>query len=288
MRGLDEKGFTLIELLITVAILGLIASAGLALLTSTLKAHDQGDSQSAFYQEGLLAMERMVRHVQCSTYLLIPNDHNTTRDILALSGFVNEDSDYYFFATSGTLFPRIDEHPAADMTGDSAPGIKGVDDDGDGQIDEGGTNNDDEDLNIDEDKRDGITNDTDSLIDEDTTNDMTADGKSGIEGMDDDGNGSVDDRNFKDDDEDGGFDEDPLNALLYLYDSGAKTLTESSPSTSQSTILSSQVTNFQVTSGVTNCVLITLTLTGDDGKSITFSEYAYPRNMLQKTGKRVR
>jgi hypothetical protein len=35
-------------------------------------------------------------------------------------------------------------------------------------------------------------------------------------------------------------------------------------------------------------ISIALTLTADDGKSIQFFEYVYPRNILQKTGKRVR
>ncbi|GAF82203.1 unnamed protein product, partial [marine sediment metagenome] len=232
------------------------------------------------------------------TYLLIPNAHPNaqypTRDILAVSGFVNDDNDYYFFATSGTLFPRIDEDMDADMNADAGPGIKNIDDDGDTAVDDGGTGDDDEDGTSDEETLDGIDNDDDGLIDEDLKSDITSDGQPGIAGMDDDGDDTVDEGNFKDDDEDGQIEEDPLNALLYIYDSGAKTLTESSPGTAQSTILSSQVTNFQVTSGHTNCtncplcVLIELTLTGEDAESVTFSECVYPRNILQKTGKRVR
>ena len=33
---------------------------------------------------------------------------------------------------------------------------------------------------------------------------------------------------------------------------------------------------------------IALTLTDDDGYSIQFFEYVYPRNVMQNTGKRVR
>jgi uncharacterized repeat protein (TIGR01451 family) len=46
---------------------------------------------------------------------------------------------------------RINEDPPGDANGDGAPGILGVDDDGDGFIDEGSVNNDDEDGWIDED-----------------------------------------------------------------------------------------------------------------------------------------
>jgi hypothetical protein len=35
-------------------------------------------------------------------------------------------------------------------------------------------------------------------------------------------------------------------------------------------------------------ILISLTLTGDDGETLRFTEYVVPRNVLQKIGKRVR
>jgi hypothetical protein len=285
LKRIGEKGITLLELLMAIAIMALVIPSATGLISSALQAQGRGTDRSALYQEGLLAMERIVKKVQVCTYLLIPNAHNTTRDLLAVSGFVNDDGDYYF---GDSLFPRIDEDPGSDMTGDSAPGIKGVDDDGDGTTDGGGTGDDDEDGISDEDLLDGLDNDGDGLIDEDFRSDANNDSVPGIKGMDDDGDGSVDEGHFKDDDEDGSFEEDGLNALVYLFDSGAKTLTESKPGTSQSVVLSTHVTNFQVTSGITNCVLITLTLTADDGENVTFSEYVYPRNSLQKTGKRVR
>jgi len=264
VRRFDEKGLTLIELLIAIGIMGMIAAAGSAMLSSAINAHTQGDARSGLYQEGLLAMERMIGKVQRCTYLLIPNAHNTTRNILAVSGFTNDDNDNYY---DDPLFPRIDE-------------------DRDGTPDDGGAGDDDEDGLNDEDPLDGIDNDGDGLVDEDSTNDATADGEPGITGMDDDGDDSVDEGNFKDDDEDGAIEEDPLNALVYQFDSSANILGEVSSGTT--IVLSSAVSDFQVTSGISNCVLITLTLAGDDGEVVTFSEYAYPRNILQKTGKRVR
>lgn len=285
MKRGDEKGLTLIEMLIALAIMGMIAGAGSALLSSTIHAHQQGDARSSIYQEGLLAMERMTQRVRLCTYLLIPNAHDPTRDLLAVSGFTNDDNDYYF---GDPLFPRIDEDPNEDMTDDGGSGVENADDDGDGSTDQGNFKDDDEDETNNEDPLDGADNDGDGLIDEDFADDAHSDGEPGIAGMDDDGDGTADEGSNSDDDEDGSTNEDPLNALLYLYDSMAKTLTESSPSAGQNVVLSNHVTNFQVTSGVTNCVLITLQLTADDGKSVTFSEYVYPRNLLQKTGKRVR
>ena len=106
--------------------------------------------------------------------------------------------------------------------------------------------------------------------------------------MDDDGDGSVDEGNYKDDDEDGLTAEDPLNALIYLFDSGTSTFRESFPETGETTNLSTHVTLFRATYEAPERILIELTLTGDDGEVVEFVEYACPRNMFQKTGRRVR
>lgn len=204
---------------------------------------------------------------------------------MAFSGTYNDDNDYYF---GDPLFPRIDEDPGADMNLDHSPGIGLVDDDGDGTIDDGGAGDDDEDGLNDEDALDGLDNDSDGNIDEDFTNDITGDGKAGIAGMDDDGDDSVDEGNFKDDDEDGSFGEDPLNELLYLFDSGSSTLRESFPETGEMTDLSTHVTLFRTTYEAPERILIELTLTGDDGEIVEFVEYVCPRNTYQKTGRRVR
>ena len=117
--------------------------------------------------------------------------------------------------------------------------------------------------------------------------------ESGIEGMDDNGDGTVDDEDDEDDDEDGEENEDPLNPLIYTFDSGTHTLSESNVTTGALVVLSTRVSLFRVTYQPPDAthaprVQIALTLTGDDGKSVAFVEYAYPRNVLQKTGKRVR
>ena len=285
MRMIGEKGLTLLELLIALSITGVIAVTAAALVSASLDAHNQNDATSNLYQEGLIAMERMTSGVRSSTYLLIPNAHNTTRNILAFSGTYNDDSDYY---SGVTLFPRIDEDPGWDMNGDGYPGIQSIDDDGDGSTDEGSFKDDDEDGGNDEDPLDGVENDVDGNIDEDFGEDITYDNEPGIAGMDDDADGSVDEGDDDDDDEDGTEDEDPLNPVIYQFDSGANSLREIVPHSGVTVVLSTHVTQFQVTSGVSNCVLITMTLTGDDGKTVTFLEYVYPRNSLQKTGKRVK
>lgn len=229
MIRVGQKGLTLIELLIAIAIFGLIAAAAAALLSASLNANTQGDSRYGLYREGLMIMERMTGEVRRCTFLLIPNAHNDVRDILAFSGFVNEDNDFYF--DDDPLFPRIDEDPKKQMTDDGKSGIEGVDDDGDGQVDESGQD---------------------------------------------------------DDDEDGLVDEDPLNPVIYSYDGGTSTLQVSDTYSDQTVVLSTRVSTFQVTWETPDRILITLTLTGDDGEGVTFSEYVHIENTYQRIGKRVK
>jgi prepilin-type N-terminal cleavage/methylation domain-containing protein len=285
MKPLNQQGLTLIELLVGMAILAMIVTAAAAALSAALTTQNQGEATLALYQEGLLAMERMVQGVQLSTYLLIPNNHTPTRDILAFSGTVNDDNDFYF---EDPLFPRIDEDPGQDMNGDGDAGIDQVDDDGDTVVDNSSFKDDDEDGTLDEDPLDGIDNDGDGLIDEDPGDDISDDGESGFANMDDNGDGDVDEGDSDDDDEDGTEDEDPLNPVLYTYDSNTNTLQETFPHSGQTAVISSRVTQFQTVWQAAGTVLITLILSGDDGESVTFSEYVYPRNRLQKSGRRVR
>jgi hypothetical protein len=146
-------------------------------------------------------MERMTDGVRRSTYILIPNAHSPTREILAFSGRINDDDDYYF---NDPLFPRIDEDTAFDMDEDGDDGIIGIDDGGDGYIDEGvADSDDDEGSYADEDPHDGVDNDGDGNVDEDISADSNADGAPGINRMDDDGDGPIDEGEVWDDDEDG-------------------------------------------------------------------------------------
>jgi len=295
MRQLGEKGLSMVELLVSFTIMGIIAVVATPLFSTCLDTYRVAYARSMLYHEGLLAMERMTGGVRRCTYLLIPNSHTPIRnDILAFSGFVNDDNDYYF---DDSLFPRIDEDTGSDMNNDGYSGIFNIDDDGNGAIDEESDNgDDDEDGEANEDRLDGIDNDSDGNIDEDLPQDTNSDNAPGIAGIDDDGDGNVDEDSKWDDDEDGLIDEDSLNPLIYSFDSSTNTLREIFSDTGQSVVLSTHVTSFQVTytynatvpESIIFWIKIDLTLTGDDGENVVFSEYVYPRNTLQKTGKRVR
>jgi len=301
MRASGEKGFTLVEVVMAVAIMGMIAAGTTVLISTYLDAHAYATAKSQLYREGLMAMEHMIDGVKRCTSLAIPNNHNQTRDILAFSGTINEDNDYYF---GDPLFPRIDEDVGRDSNDDGMHGIVGIDDDGDGDIDEwfaswdGG--DDDEDAfnwwEVDDDPVDGIDNDDDGNIDEDVPADMNNDAKPGIAGMDDDGDTLVDEDaagqegigDSGDDDEDGLINEDNFNETIYTFDSATNRLLAACPYTGESSVLSTHATFFEAHYEAPERIWISLTLTGDDGETISFVEAVYPRNTFQKTGKRVR
>ncbi|MDF1590187.1 MAG: type II secretion system protein [Desulfobacterales bacterium] len=296
MRKCGENGLTLMELLITVTILLIIAAVATPLLSSSLDAHRSGIARSRLYQEGLLAIERMTAGAKKTTFLTVPNNRKPSRDILAFSRLVNTDGDFYFGAWGNPLFPRIDED-THDYFSSGGYGIRGVDEDGDELFDEGQQSDDDEDGLTGEDKFDGLDNDLDGNIDENVTKDMNQDGAYGIKGIDDDGDGQVDEGvgEDSDDDEDGLKNEEVVLFAVYLYNSAAKTLTEihSDPVTgilgsAPKVVLSDHVTNFEAFFEAPERIRITLSLTGDNGESATFTEYVCPRNVFQKTGKRVR
>ena len=293
MRLACQKGLTLVELIITVSIMAIIVSAAIPLLSSSLDAHNNGMARSRLYHEGMLAMETMTHRVRCCTFLLIPNAHSTTRDILAVSGFINDDNDYYF---DDPLFPRIDEDVDVDMTSDGMHGIAGYDDDGDGDIDKWsswwGAGDDDEDAwdvsGVDEDPLDGKDNDGDGNIDEDCWWDFNADGWPGVQGMDDDGDGQVDEGHQGDDDEDGSLAEVGLIPEIYYWNTGTSELMKYVPYLNDTQPMATHVTDFEVIYEAPERIRIKLELTGDDGETVGFVEYVHPRNTYQRTGKRVR
>ncbi|GAX59224.1 hypothetical protein SCALIN_C01_0155 [Candidatus Scalindua japonica] len=294
MRATDEKGFTLIELVLAITIMGIIAGTTVTLLSANLKAHNIASDRSGLHQEGLLTMERMTNGLRKTTVVAVPNGHSYTRDILAFSRLVNSDNDFYF---GDPLFPRIDEDLSDDYSW-CGNGILGVDEDDDGQIDEGDWRDEDEDGLYNEDPLDGLDNDGDGSIDEGTMPDSNNDGKNGIIMIDDDGDGTVDEQqgdNVNDDDEDGATNEEDILFVVYVYNSATNTLTEihSDPdsginSPAPQIVLSTQVTNFQAIYKSPGLIEIILQLTGEDGKVIDFDEHVYVRNVLQKNGKRVR
>ena len=291
MRIMAEKGLTLVELLMAIAIFGLIATGATTLLSASLGAQAQGEANYKLYQEGLIIMERLTGEVKTTTLLHIPNNHTPIRTILAFSANINEDNDDYF---DDPLFPRIDEDNDDQLFVEGF-GITGLDDDGNGTVDDGASkDDDDEDGTTDEEILDGLDDDGDGDVDEDLGKDSNGDSEPGISGMDDDGDLSVDEGNNEDDDEDGTRNEDGPNLILYSFDAPNTTLYKITPdpvdgmTSAVYATISERVTFFQTTYLDPDKILIELSLTDADGKTVAFSEYVCPRNRYQKTGKRVK
>jgi prepilin-type N-terminal cleavage/methylation domain-containing protein len=295
-----DGGFTLVELMISIAIMAALSVSLGRLVATCMRFESASAGAPAAYEQGVLAVERMVAGLKSCTGLQVPNNHSPSRELLAFSGTFNDDGDTYF---GDALCPRVDEDAPSDMSCDSAPGLAGIDDDGDGLTDEAGglawadaVRDDDEDGAFDEDRLDGIDNDGDGDIDEDTSSDENADASPGVSGVDDDGDGFADEgggAEAANDDEDGASDEDGVDAVLYTFDAATGTLREAFPRTGESGIVCGNVAAFTVTYTPPDAttdpyITISLTVSGESGETITIVEDVYPRNLIQKWGKRVR
>ncbi len=240
-----QRAFTLIELLMSLAIAALLLTAMTGVVSNVANIRDDTRARNDAIGSARFAMQRMVAAVTGTRRLLLPladNPKTNWREnlreqtvppsspegsstsataVLAVTLDPRLDIDRDGFADADNdKDGRVDEDLSDDNNNDAAPGILGIDDDGDGEVDEGPklspeTDN-DEDGVVADDWIDGIDNDADGSIDEDIKKDMNRDSKSGIAGVDDDGDGSVDEGNFHDDDEDGTTNEDNYDAVVFF------------------------------------------------------------------------
>ena len=108
---------------------------------------------------------------------------------------------------------------AVNWVNDGKPGIRGIDDDGAGLVDDSFSPLADDDESADfsqnEDPLNGIDDDGDGIVDEDPGADTNGDGCADICAVDDDADGSLDEGAAADDDEDGSVDEDWLDPVVF-------------------------------------------------------------------------
>ena len=253
-RHYTEAGFTIIELLISLALAALLLTAMTGLVNNALEIRDDTGTRNDTMRDGRFAMQRMVTAVLGTDRLLLPlaDNPNTNwrehvREQTVPASAPEGDSTLATAVLAVTLDPtldinadgfadgdndkdgRIDEDPGDDASNDLAAGLVGIDDDGDGLADEGGTaaDDDDEDGSVDEDPVDGHDDDGDGSVDEDFPHDINNDGESGVAGVDDDGDGSIDEAHHQDDDEDDTRDEDWLDVVAFYLN--GSTLIERRP-----------------------------------------------------------
>lgn len=301
----QQTGFSLIEILISVTIAGSLIASMQGLLGIALNAESSSRTKNHSFQQGRFAMQLMVKSVRMTRRLMIPLAENPNtghsehiRDVLAVTldptldrdgdgwADANNDKDYLDVNNNGSRDTgepeRVDEDIHDDMTRDGKAGIIGIDDNGDGTVDNGaGKNDDDEDGSKKEDPINGIDDDGDGAIDEDTSHDADDNGKSGLAGVDDDLDGATDESGKDDDDEDGTNNEDWLDPVVYFLN--GTNLIQRVPNIDpadgtdyQENIIIENVSLFQIEripqgNGVTTLVDISLEITAPGGELSHFN-----------------
>ncbi len=218
---------TLVEVLLTLAVVTVLLAGLSTVLAEALNQWRHGQGRSELLYQGRFAMERMVEAASRSRRLMVPLADNPAtpweedeREILAvtLDPGLDRDSDGFADADNDKD-GLIDEDIPTDNTNDTVTGIIGIDDDGDGTIDElaaggdGYTDN-DEDGSKREDCIDGIDNDGDGTVDEDIPKDNDRLGG---------------DKNPYDNDGDGLKHEDWLDPVVFFVSADEKRLMERMP-----------------------------------------------------------
>jgi len=238
-RALQSRrrgGLTLLELLLAMTIASVLMAALFGVVGESLAVWTASRSHLERLEQARFAMERMTSAVRGTSRLLLPLAENpatawseSVRDVLAVALDPTLDRDDDGFADADNdRDGRVDEDPGRDANDDGKAGIRGIDDDGDGNIDEVAYEDDDEDDDDagdkDEDAVNGLDDDGDGAVDEDPDHDFNGDGEAGVAGVDDDGDGDVDEGSNEDDDEDegngGDKNEDWIDSVVFFVSGG--------------------------------------------------------------------
>ncbi len=119
MKPHGNAGLTLLELLLSIAILGLVATAAHALVSPALGAREIADRRAGLHNEGVTVMDRVTQAVRRSTRVHLPNAAEKAGGVLAVSGFyadVDPTDLFEFRVSGGTTF--TESHPAGGRSTD--------------------------------------------------------------------------------------------------------------------------------------------------------------------------
>jgi type II secretory pathway pseudopilin PulG len=243
------RGFSYIELIIALTMGALLVMALSGVVGMALKTQDAAYAKSGLTREAQETMQRLTWAVSHTRHLLLPLNNNPQTNWSehireeTLPATPPTDSSTRYSAVLCVTLPAavdldlnatpdadndgdglIDEDIGADNNFDGAPGVLGIDDNGDGYIDDSDdpvpSEDNDEDDRATEDILNGLDDDADGSVDEDLLADLSNDGVSGLIGVDDDQNGFIDEDKKNDDDEDGLEDEDWYDSLVFYLDNG--------------------------------------------------------------------
>lgn len=241
-----QSGFTLIELMVAIVLASLLLAATNGIVGNALDTDEIVEERNTLNRDARFAMQRMTHAIRQSPQLILPQANKAETDwrenvreetvpasppegsstnatavlSVSLSSSVDLNADGFPDADND-LDGLINEDFPADINFDYAPGIYQLDDGGNGTVDEeffGANDADDDERDFinDEDSINGIDDDGDGNVDEDPGADMNGDGAPGSAGVDDDGDGQIDEGNAGDDDEDGAVDEDWLDTVAFF------------------------------------------------------------------------
>lgn len=142
-----QSGMALAELLVAAVIAALVMLSLSGVLQGVRQTEAHLSGRALLQRDARLALARMATMVEGSLRLLVPLETTSgTRDVLAvaLPAHVDRDGNGIADADNDRNGTPDDDLPA-DETHDGAAGVKGIDDDGDGSIDNGGSTDNDED-----------------------------------------------------------------------------------------------------------------------------------------------
>lgn len=289
-------GFTYVELLTALVISAVVFLGIQDLIHRSTQALDTVTDEAWVNSEAQWAMQRVLRAIRRSRVLFLPTPDKpgtllideSVRELVALSQDPEIDRDNDGFGDpDDDRDGRVDEDLGDDIQSDGEPGIKDIDDNKDLLTDSPSAfpMDDDESGTLilpdnDEDPINGVDDDGDGLIDEDPGADMNGDGFPGIEGVDDDGDGDTDEGDVEDDDEDGAKNEDPYNVVVFRK--SGSLLLERTPKIrgphdqyTERTLLDNvslfQVEWVPVAGGRSTLLEVTLQVTTPDGETITLN-----------------
>ncbi len=217
-----QGGMSLIEVSISLVIAAVLLTGLGKFSAQVTGATEISNEAVTLKRDAQFALGRMVRNVGATHKLLIPTRDNPNTVTHPLNGSAVFDESLreqtvpaapgfeFQSAVLAVALPEaidfnkddradadndkdgaLDEDAGADWSDDNAPGLIGIDDDGDGTVDEGANADDDEDGQVDEDPINQLDDDGDGRIDEDFPADMDGSG-----GNDDDADSDTDEDGF--------------------------------------------------------------------------------------------
>ena len=202
---LRVDGYSLAEILVASTVLATVGLTMGVLFNAGLRVHQTTEGQDGLGRTVNMALLRMKTYGRESNRLFMPSVKVLNAHALAFASMIDEDEDGLF-----------NEDPPGYINTKQVAGILGVDDDGDGTVDEGNGGDDDEDGRTDEDPVNGVDDDGDGAVDEDAGADVDYVQETGVQPQ-------------PDDDGDGATDEDPYQPIVYLWKPQTKQLVERHP-----------------------------------------------------------